>query len=75
MSSRTSSGRLFLVLTAPNREFHPLCARRNHQLLLPYLCSLKTHSNFRGVEKGLVQGSESASSPAFANRVDRKSVV
>lgn len=36
MSSRTSFGRLFLVLTAPKREFHPLYENQTHQLsLLP----------------------------------------
>lgn len=27
MSSLTSSGKLFLVLTAPNSEFHPIYSR------------------------------------------------
>jgi hypothetical protein len=68
MSSLTSSGKLFLVRTAPSSEFHPIYPRSKHQR-----SSLKavrgTDCDLGRVHEGLVERGESSRSSPRADQV------
>lgn len=75
MSSRTSPGSEFLVLTAPNSEFHPPCSRTRHQLARPLTKQDSRHEELTAISGALSSVWSSGVSPRVPRRTRIASAI